>query len=149
MTHDGVGEPLTSDALCGHMLGTMLYETADRAKEIMALDVEDLDTVNRCTIVVRKGGTRDVMYWQTGTARCCSAERQPQTRAVVSHRSQGEPSVALEDLDPTARRARLSYRRATTPFEKHTTSMQYGPFTLYQLRHSKLTHAAETGRHRC
>ncbi|MFF7945102.1 hypothetical protein ACFZC5_35980 [Nocardia gamkensis] len=70
MTHDEVGELLASDApLREPMLGTMLCETAARAKEIMALDVEDLDTVNRCTTVVRKGGARDVTYWQTATAR--------------------------------------------------------------------------------
>ncbi|MFE3261065.1 hypothetical protein ACFXPS_38875 [Nocardia sp. NPDC059091] len=33
------------------------------------LDVPDLDTVNRCAVVTRKGGAREVIAWQTGTAR--------------------------------------------------------------------------------
>jgi integrase len=37
----------------------MLYETAARAEEILMLDITDLDTVNRCATVVRKGGARD------------------------------------------------------------------------------------------
>jgi integrase/recombinase XerC/integrase/recombinase XerD len=36
--------------------------------------------------------------------------------------------------------ARLSYRRAAELFEQHT-----GGWTLHQLRHSALTHAAESG----
>lgn len=36
--------------------------------------------------------------------------------------------MALEDIDPTAQRARLSCRRAATLFEEHTASMKGGPF---------------------
>ncbi|WP_239003558.1 tyrosine-type recombinase/integrase [Nocardia panacis] len=56
-----------------------------------------------------------------------------------------KPSVALVDVDPTTQRARLSYRRAAELFDEHTTKMAGGPFTLHQLRHSALTHAAEDG----
>jgi integrase len=70
MTQDEVTELLDSDApLRERTLWRMLYESAARAEKILTLDIEDLDTVNRCASVVRKGGARDVIYWQTGTAR--------------------------------------------------------------------------------
>jgi integrase len=53
--------------------------------------------------------------------------------------------VPRVDVDSTTQRARVSYRRAATLFEEHTESWPRGPFTLHQLRHSKLTHAAEDG----
>ena len=43
------------------------------------------------------------------------------------------------DLDPGTGRARLSYRRAAALFHQHT------GWSLHQLRHSALTHAAEDG----
>jgi len=53
--------------------------------------------------------------------------------------------VARNDIDPTTGRARLSYRRAAELFETHTERFDDGPYTLHQLRHSRLTHAAEDG----
>ncbi|WP_435591740.1 tyrosine-type recombinase/integrase [Nocardia sp. bgisy118] len=53
--------------------------------------------------------------------------------------------MAKADIDPGSGRARLSYRRAAEIFEVHTEDFPGGPFTLHQLRHSKLTHAAEDG----
>jgi integrase len=50
-------------------LWRMLYETAARSAEVLALDVEDLDLPNRCARVRRKGGAIDIIVWQTGTAR--------------------------------------------------------------------------------
>ncbi|WP_245560423.1 MULTISPECIES: hypothetical protein [Nocardia] len=47
----------------------MLYETAARADELPMLDIPDLDMANRCARVTRKGGARDAVAWQTGTAR--------------------------------------------------------------------------------
>ncbi|WP_405180983.1 site-specific integrase [Nocardia sp. NBC_01377] len=147
MTHDEVDQLLDSDApLRERTLWTMLYESAARAEEILTLDVSDLDTVNRCATVVRKGGARDVIYWQTGTARLLPrliGGRKRGPLFLTDRRA--KPSVALADIDPSTQRARLSYRRAATLFEEHTTGMKRGPFTLHQLRHSKLTHAAETG----
>ncbi len=46
----------------------MLYETAARAAEVLALDVGDLDLANRRARVRRKGGAIDVIVWQTSTA---------------------------------------------------------------------------------
>jgi integrase/recombinase XerC/integrase/recombinase XerD len=50
-------------------LWRMLYETAARSAEVLALDVGDLDLPNRCARVRRKGGAIDIIVWQTGTAR--------------------------------------------------------------------------------
>jgi integrase/recombinase XerC/integrase/recombinase XerD len=50
-------------------LWRMLYETAARSAEVLALNVEDLDLPNRRAKVRRKGGALDVIIWQTGTAR--------------------------------------------------------------------------------
>lgn len=147
MTRDEVTELLDSDApLRERTLWRMLYESAARAEEILTLDIEDLDTVNRCASVVRKGGARDVIYWQTGTARLLPRLTGGRKRGPVFLTDRkAKPSVALKDVDPATQRARLSYRRAATLFEEHTTGMKRGPFTLHQLRHSKLTHAAEAG----
>lgn len=71
------------------------------------LDVPHLDTANQRAVVTRKGGAKDVVVWQTGTAR----------------------------LLP----------RAAELFDERTAEVEGGPFTLHQLRHSALTHAAEDG----
>jgi integrase/recombinase XerC/integrase/recombinase XerD len=100
MTRGEVAELLDSDVpLRERVLWTMLYETAARAEEILMLDIADLDTVNRCATVVRKGGARDVIYWQTGTARLLprligSRKRGP---LFLTDRK-AKPSVALSVL---------------------------------------------------
>jgi integrase len=147
MTAAEVAELLGMDApLRERVFWSMLYESAARAEEILNLDIEDLDTVNRCATVTRKGGARDVIYWQTGTARLLP-------RLIAGRKSgplfltdrKAKPSVAKTDTDDSTGRARLSYRRAATLLEEHTAGMRRGPFTLHQLRHSRLTHAAEKG----
>ena len=45
-----------------------LYETAARASEVLALDVEDLDLEQRRAAVRSKGGDTEFIYWGTGTA---------------------------------------------------------------------------------
>ena len=49
-------------------LWRMLYETAARASEILALDIEDLDLEQRRAPVRSKGGDTEFVYWDTGTA---------------------------------------------------------------------------------
>ncbi|GAA3521609.1 hypothetical protein FHR32_006170 [Streptosporangium album] len=51
--------------------------------------------------------------------------------------------TAPSDVDPASGRARLSYRRAAELFEAATAELPGGAWTLHQLRHSALTHAAE------
>jgi integrase len=128
------------------VLWHMLYESSARAEEVLMLDVPDLEAANRCAVVTRKGGARDVIAWQTGTARLLPrllAGRR--TGPVFLTDRRAKPSVALVDVDPTTGRARLSYRRAAELFETHTAGLDDGPYTLHQLRHSRLTHAAEDG----
>jgi integrase len=125
------------------VLWTLLYESAARAEEALSLNVTDLDTANRCAVVMRKGGAGDVIVWQTGTARLlprllAGCRRGP---VFLTNRA-ARPSVALVDVDP-AGKARISYRRADELLEAHTTGLPGGPFTLHQLHHSALTHAAE------
>ena len=121
-------------------LWRLLYETAARTGEILALDVADLNVANKRARVRSKGGATEWVFWQTGAAQLLPrllagrgvgpvflADRAP-TRAV-----------ATVDLDPATGRARLSYRRAAAVFTATTA------WTLHQLRHSALTHAAEDG----
>ncbi|WP_449878121.1 tyrosine-type recombinase/integrase [Nocardia fusca] len=110
MTTAEVDELLGMDAaaLRERVFWSMLYESAARAEEILNLDIEDLDTVNRCATVVRKGGARDVIYWQTGTARLLPrliAGRKKGPLLLTDRRAR--PSVAKADTDDSTGRARL------------------------------------------
>lgn len=142
-----VAEILGSDAaLRERVLWHMLYESSARAEEVLMLDVPDLDTANRCAVVTRKGGVREIIAWQTGTARLLPrmlAGRESGPLFLTDRRAR--PSVAGNDIDPSTGRARLSYRRAAELFETYTERYDDGPYTLHQLRHSRLTHAAEEG----
>jgi integrase len=127
-------------------LWRLLYETAARAGEVLALDVEDLDLRNRCAKVRRKGGAVDVIVWQTATARLLPRllkGRRAGPVFLTDRRARVE--LPRGDLDSASGRARLSYRRAAELFEQVTTACPGGPWTLHQLRHSALTHAAEAG----
>lgn len=106
------------------------------------LDVPDLDTANRCAVVTRKGGAREVIAWQTGTARLLAGHK---SGPLFLTDRKARSSVARNDVDPPTGRARLSYRRAAELFEAHTERFDDGPYTLHQLRHSRLTHAVEEG----
>ena len=87
-----------------------------------------------------------MIVWQTRTARLLPRLLAGRRRGPVFLTDRAaRPSVALADVDRTTGKARLSYRRAAELFEEHTTGMPGGPFTLHQLRHSALTHAAEAG----
>jgi integrase/recombinase XerC/integrase/recombinase XerD len=123
------------------VLWRLLYETAARAGEVLALDVTDLDLRNRCAKVRRKGGAADTIVWQTATARLLPRLLRGRTSGpvfVTDRRARVE--LPPSDLDPATGRARLSYRRAAELFGQAT-----GGATLHQLRHSALTHAAEDG----
>ncbi|WP_319018839.1 tyrosine-type recombinase/integrase [Microbispora sitophila] len=124
----------------------LLYESAARAQEVLALDVDDLDLRNRRARVRRKGGTVDVVIWQTATARLLPRlldGRRGGPVFLTDRRARVE--LPSGDLDPGSGRARLSYRRAAELFEAATAGLPGGPWTLHQLRHSALTHATEDG----
>jgi len=134
---------LTRDdiALRERLLWRMLYETAARSAELLALDVADLDMPNRKAPVRRKGGAIDVVVWQTGTARLLPRYlkgRKTGPLFLTDRRARVE--LPPGDIDPATGRARLSYRQAAELFTAAS-----GGKTLHQLRHSALTHDAEDG----
>jgi len=121
-------------------LWRMLYETAARSAEILALDVEDLDLPNRRAKVRRKGGAVDTIVWQTGTARLLPRLlKGRKSGPVFVTARKARVQLPAADLDPDGR-ARLSYQQAAALF-----SGASGGATLHQLRHSALTHDAEDG----
>lgn len=139
-------------------LWTMLYETAARSSEVLALDIEDLDRRNRRSKVTRKGSAVDVIVWQTGTARLLPGLLDGRTRGPVFLTDRrARVALAAADLDPASGRARLSYRRAEEIFTELTKPLAHPDitdpdllasapgWTLHQLRHSALTRAAENG----
>jgi integrase/recombinase XerD len=121
-------------------LWRLLYETAARAGEILGLDVTDLDLASKRARVRSKGGATEWVFWQTGAARLLPRLLAGRTAGPVflAGRLPSRATPTL-DLDPATGRARLSYRRAAALFAGHT------GWTLHQLRHSALTHAAEDG----
>jgi integrase/recombinase XerD len=120
-------------------LWRLLYETAARANELLCLNVEDLDLANRRARVRSKGGAIEWVFWQAGSAQQLRLLAGRTRGPVFLTRRRPAGAVAGVDLDPASGRARLSYRRAAELFRART------GWTLHQLRHSALTHAAEDG----
>jgi integrase len=121
-------------------LWRMLYETAARSVEVLALNVDDLDLPNRCAKVRRKGGAIDVIIWQTGTARLMPRLlKGRKSGPVFVTERKARVQLPASDLDEHGR-ARLSYQQAAALFSEAS-----GGATLHQLRHSALTHDAEDG----
>jgi integrase len=128
-------------ALRDKTLWRMLYETAARISEVLSLDVSDLNLRTHQARVRRKGGAADVIVWQTGTARLLPRLLQGRKGGPVFLTGRrARVTLPATDLEPVSGQARLSYRRAAEVFEEAT-----GGWTLHQLRHSALTHAAEDG----
>ena len=128
-------------ALRDKTLWRLLYETAARAGEALALDIEDLDLPNRRAAIRGKNGELDYLHWQTGTGHLLSrlvAGRPSGPVFVTDRRASAGRAPATVDLCPHTGRARLSYRRAQELFAAAT-----GGWTLHQLRHSAITHLAE------
>ena len=53
-------------------LWRMLYETAARAGEILAVNVEDLDLSRKRAVIIGKGGHKEYVFWASGAARLLS-----------------------------------------------------------------------------
>ena len=142
LSHSEVDQLLTRKdvSLRERTLWRMLYETAARSAEVLALDVEDLDLPNRQAKVRRKGGMIDVIIWQTGTARLLPRLlKGRRSGPVFVTERKARVQLPAADLDPYGR-ARLSYQQAAALFSEAS-----GGATLHQLRHSALTHDAEKG----
>jgi integrase len=120
-------------------LWRLLYESAARVGEVLALDVTDLDLANRRARVVGKRGQVEWITWSTGTAtllpRLLKGRR---SGPVFTTRRPSRTTPAVLDQAPDGT-AQLSYRRAEELFKAHAGA------TLHQLRHSALTHMAEDG----
>jgi site-specific recombinase XerD len=124
-------------------LSWLLYDSAARASEILALDVDHLDLPRRRAVVIGKDTRAELIGWETKTARLLPRLLQrrrhgPVFLAAIAPAPARQP--ALADLDPNTGRARLSYRRAAEVFKDASNG-----WTLHQLRHSRLTHLAEAG----
>jgi integrase len=122
-------------------LWRLLYETAARASEALAINVEDLELDNKRVRVHSKGGDIDWLHFQTGSARLLPRLIGGRTRGplfLADRRPVPARAPATVDRCPETGRGRLSYRRAEALFREAS-----GGWTLHQLRHSALTHLAE------
>ena len=119
----------------------MLYETAARANEILALNIEDLNLGRKRAVVIGKGGHREVVIWASGTARLLPRYLAGRRRGPVFVTTR-QPNVvpAAGDRCPDTGLGRLSYQMAWKLFSRASRGS-----TLHQLRHSALTHLGEEG----
>ena len=76
-------------------LWRMLYETAARASEIVAPNVEDLDLEQRRAAVRSNGGDTEFVYWDTGTAHLLAPAPAPARRHTARQRAAvpGQPQA--------------------------------------------------------
>jgi integrase len=128
-------------------LWRMLYETAARASEVLALDIADLDLDARRAAIVSKGGATEYVYWATGTAHLLPRLLRGRSAGPV-FLSQRRPGPArrptIKDLCPETGRARLGYDRARVLLDRYTSPGPGMPgWDLHQLRHSAATHLGE------
>ncbi|MCE0486374.1 tyrosine-type recombinase/integrase [Ornithinimicrobium sediminis] len=124
-------------------LWTLLYESAARAKEVLLLNVEDLDLSARQAHTIRKGGDIDTLHFATRTARLLPKIIDGRAHGPLfrTHTPYGGTRVvAAADTCPDTGRGRLSYDQAQAIFKEASRGR-----TLHQLRHSAITHLAEQG----
>jgi integrase len=122
-------------------LWRLLYETAARADEVLSLNVEDVDMANKRAVVISKGGDRELLHFQTGSARLLPrliAGRQRGPLFLAERPPVPSRAAAAGDLCPETGRARLSYRRAEELFVATTRGR-----SLHDLRRAALTHLGE------
>lgn len=123
------------------VLWRMLYETAARSYEVLALNVENLDQAEKMASIKSKAGNAQYLHYATLTARLLPRYLNGRTCGplFLTDRAPRQP-MAKADIDPASGHGRLSYRRAAELFTEAS-----GGLTLHQLRHSALTHLAEDG----
>jgi integrase len=123
-------------------LWSVLYESAARVHEVLALNVEDVDFANHRAKVKRKGGASDTIIWQRQGAMLLSRYLKGRKRGplfVTERAARSNLGLSAADLDDRGR-ARLSYDQAEDRFKAWS-----GGATLHQLRHSSLSHDADAG----
>src|SRR5450755_2386587 len=126
-------------------LWRMLYETAARASEILALDVERLDLDNRRAPICSKGGEIEWVHWGTGTAHLLprllrlpdGSGRSSGPLFLASRKPVPARRPPARDICPHTGRARLGYDRARILLKNFT------GWQLHQLRHSAATHLGD------
>lgn len=126
-------------------LWRMLYETAARASEILALDVEQLDLDNRRAPIRSKGGDIEWVYWTTGTAHLLprllrlpdGSSRSNGPLFLARRKPVPARRPAPRDICPHTGRPRLGYDRARILLKNLT------GWHLHQLRHSAATHLGD------
>ena len=109
-------------------LWRMLYETAARASEVLALDIEDLDLEQRRAPVRSKGGDTEFVYWDTGTAHLLprllrlpdGTSRTSGPLFLAARRPVPARRPAPRDVCPHTGRGRLGYDRTRILFKKYT-----------------------------
>ena len=91
-------------------LWRMLYETAARTNELLALNIEDLDVGRKQAVVIGKGGHREIIVWASGTARLLPRYLSGRHRGPLFV-TKRQPNVAPADADrcPDTGLGRLSY----------------------------------------
>jgi integrase len=132
-------------------LWRMLYETAARTSEILALNVEDLDLDNRKAPIRSKGGAKEQVYWGTGTARLLPRLlRLPDGTSRTSgplFLSERKPVPARRpgprDICPHTSRPRLGYDRCRVLLRNYTITNGADAWELHQFRHSAATHLGD------
>ena len=132
-------------------LWRMLYETAARASEILALNVEDLDLEQRRAPVRSKGGDTEFVYWDTGTAHLLprllrlpdGTSRTSGPLFLATRRPVPARRPAGRDICPHTGRARLGYDRARVLLKQYTATGGSDGLELHQLRHSAATHLGD------
>jgi integrase len=123
-------------------LWAVLYESAARVHEVLALDVQDVDLPNHRARVRRKGGAADTIIWQRQGAMLLSRYlkgRRSGPLFTTERAARSDLGLTDADLDDRGR-ARLSYDTAEEIFRQWS-----GGSTLHQLRHSSLSHDADAG----
>jgi integrase/recombinase XerD len=115
-----------------------------------ASNLGDLDLPNKRARVISKGGQVEWVHYESGAAallpRLLGGRAHPDSPVFLTDRKASARTPRL-DVCPVTGRARLSYRRAAELFERATAQLdrEGAGWTLHQLRHSLLTHEAETG----
>ena len=81
------------------------YESAARAGEVLALDIDDLDLPRRRAVVIGKGGRAELIGWESRTARLlprhlAGREQGPLFLTDLAPAPARQPAAA--DLDPAS-----------------------------------------------
>jgi hypothetical protein len=107
---------------------------------VLSLNVGDVDVANKRAVVISKGGDRELLQFQTGSARLLArliARRQHGPLFLAERPPVPSRAPAAEDLCPEIGRARLSYRA-----EELFVAAARGR-SLRDLRRAALTHLGE------